>query len=237
MRFCIGDLVEVKGYTDYCVVTRAGQWSSNVRHGVNFIYDVPNDYLKPVAKDRPFKEGDRVVHKGRGFSGTIKQVTADGRTALVLKDGGGTSSCYVCNLQHETVNQEKEPTMANPPPCPALTPKEDRLHYHIDEAVRLHDELLAEQAAAEQKKKDDEAAAIKAAAKAAKVEEIKKLKHLLEATAILLRDVEDLVTTSKCTMPSKNLADHLVELQPLANSLGYSIVLVGDNSTAILVQP
>lgn len=235
MSFCNGDLVKVRGYKEYCVVTYAGRFSSNVQHGKDFMYDVPNDHLKLLTKDRPFKEGDRVVHTCRGFSGTIAYFTSPD-LAIVLKDGAGTSTCYVPNLQHETINQEKEPTMANPPPCPALTPKEDRLTYHIDEASRLCGELAAEQAAAEQKKKDDEAAAVKAAARDAKLEEIQKLQRLLEATGVLLSQVSDLTVGVRFAPPSHSLAQHTVELQPLANSLGYSIVPVGDGSVASLVQ-
>lgn len=60
---------------------------------------------------------------------------------------------------------------------------------------------------------------------------------LCAATAVLLRNVRSLVLESAATVPaSSELARFRKELQPLAETYGLRIVLVGDRTTATLVK-
>ena len=173
--------------------------------------------------------GDIVIRSAHYPSTTIKQhaavvthVSDNGRTITTREFGGGwDTDRFVLVMRQQGVPKRPEA----PTPPPAADP--------VKAAEKFAAELVA--TAIAKKEADDAAAALHEAAVAVQNRISTELK-LADATSDLLKQVRRLIG-GEVEVPSMfSLAEFRKELQPLAATYGFKIVLVGDKTKATLTK-
>lgn len=157
-----------------------------------------------------------------GHTSKVLRVLADGRIVICDKDGRELRTDHNHYWTHIPIKENH----MNPD---VYTVKLIKPMPGAIEGHRLTADQLEQ--AAHEARADEEAAAAKQAISTRIDGEV----ALAKATLLLLSDVRTLCVHGMSTVPRTELAAFRKELQPLAETYGVRIVLIGDKSTATLV--
>lgn len=186
--------------------------------GDGVIYKGRNDNLLTHGK-RYVVQTTRIPPNGSGPNAIIEGFYEDGRKPL---KGISPNDCKLAT---------KETNMN--PTTPSTPSPEKQAAAIIKEAEDRAAKLLVDAAAAEAAKAD---AAAKAAWGAAIIEKLEYQRALAQTTDSLLGRIREVVVDGGAVANYPDFAKFRKELQPLAETYGVRIVLVGDKTQATLVK-